>query len=110
MISTSTIICCFPVAGACRMPRSQTSSPITSLSNQHSKITGGPVPCRSVAVGGPPSRHALRRLAWRQRAVASAEIDQRRACAIMAGKAQHTADHDGVVAGILHAFEGAFEY
>ena len=27
----------------------------------------------------------------------------------MAGKAQHPADQNGVVAGILHAFAGAFE-
>ena len=46
----------------------------------------------------------------RQRAVIAPEINQRRASFLMPGKAQHTSNQDGVIAGFLHALECAFEH
>ena len=52
----------------------------------------------SAGVGGTASRDALRRFALGERAIPALVIDQRRARAVMLGKAQHAADQDVMVA------------
>ncbi len=61
-------------------------------------------------VGGAAPRGTFGRLTLRQRAIAAAEIDQRRARPVVRQEAQHPADQNRVVAGVLHALAGAFEH